>query len=79
MKEIDIEKVLDILNNTIKEDSFTNEQLNDDLTKYGMNSITFIRAIVALEDEFGIEFPDDYLVFERLNTINKIIEALKSI
>ena len=43
MKEIDIEKVLDILNNTIKEDSFTNEQLNDDLTKYGMNSITFIR------------------------------------
>ncbi len=78
MKEIDIQRVLHILNNVIEKYCFTKEQFDDDLTKYGMNSIEFIRVIVALEDEFKIEFPDDYLIFERLNSINKIIQALKT-
>lgn len=47
---------------------------DDDLQQMGMDSIAFIRVIVTLEDEFQIEFPDDYLLIENMNTLNKIID-----
>lgn len=49
------------------------------LTDYGVDSLKYISIILALEDYFKIEIPDNYLVFSKSNTIkklNSIIEEL---
>ncbi len=35
----------------------------------GLNSIMFIRVVVALEEKFDIEFEDEYLDYEMYNTV----------
>ena len=35
---------------------------NGDLRNIGMNSILFVSIVVAIENEFGINFPDDKLL-----------------
>ena len=50
--------------------------LQDDL---GMDSITFVQIIVALEEEFECEIPDSKLLITEMNTIQKIVEVLKTI
>ena len=49
------------------------------LTDYGVDSLKYIAIILALEDYFKIEIPDNYLDFSKSNTIkklNSIIEEL---
>ena len=75
------DKIRNILQNSI---SFTKPMkdigTNDDLQQMGMNSISFIKAVVQIEDEFDIEFPDERLVISRVHTIrelcNIVIELL---
>lgn len=43
---------------------------NDDLTKLGMNSITFISMVVNLESEFGFEFEDEALDYNKFTSLN---------
>lgn len=44
-----------------------------------INSIQYIELIVKLEDEYDIEFPNDYLYFEgKLNT-KKLAEAVEKL
>jgi acyl carrier protein len=52
MKEITVEKVVEILNANIENAEVTEDKLDEDLSKLGMDSITFIKIIVALEEEF---------------------------
>ena len=40
------------------------EVLNDG-TLDNVDSISFISSIVSLEEEFNIEFPDEYLLIEK--------------
>lgn len=47
------------------------EVLNDG-TLDNVDSISFISSIVSLEEEFNIEFPDEYLLIEKMNNINNI-------
>lgn len=42
------------------------EVLNDG-TLDNVDSISFISSIVSLEEEFNIEFPDEYLLIEKMN------------
>ena len=42
-------------------------ELNEQLD---LDSLQFISLIVEIEETFGINFPDDYLVGTALNTIN---------
>ena len=49
---------------------------NDDLTKYGYNSIDFIKVIVELEKEFGIELDDSDLLLDKFNTLSKIRDTI---
>lgn len=46
--------------------------IHDDLTTYEVNSLLFIKIIVAIEDKYGFEFDDEYLTLERMNTIDLI-------
>jgi len=43
---------------------------NDDLTKLGMTSITFIKMIVDMEEEFGFEFEDEALDYNKFTSLD---------
>ena len=71
--------VIKIINETIESIGFTEEQADADLTKLGVNSISFIQIIVRIEELFGCEIPDSKLLMAEMNTLNKILEVLREI
>ena len=79
MKEITVEKVIEILNANIENAEISEDKLDEDLSELGMDSLTFIKIIVALEEEFECEIPDSKLLIIEMNTANKIVQVLKSI
>ena len=79
MKEITVEKVIEILNTSIENAEIIKDKLDEDLSELGMDSITFIQIIVALEEEFECEVPDSKLLLGEMNTVNKIVLVLKDI
>ncbi|AIG24958.1 phosphopantetheine attachment site family protein [Brevibacillus sp. 7WMA2] len=44
----------------------------DDLTKMGLDSMTTIRLIVALEQAFDLEFSEEDLLLDNFRTVEKI-------
>jgi len=48
------------------------------LIAIGFDSITFIKTIVALENEFDFEFDDDKLLFTEFPTIKSMVEYVES-
>lgn len=65
-------KILEILNSYIEDIEITSEQYEDDLLTMGLDSIAFIRMVVALEETFNVEIPDEKLLITEMNTISKI-------
>ena len=70
------EKTLEIINNAIEAAEISVDHSGDDLSQLGMDSITFIRIVVAVEETFGIEVPDEYLLMTEMNTVDKIINVI---
>ena len=68
-----------ILNNVKKDNLIHNIGVNTKLNDLGMNSLLFIKTLVDLETEFGLEFEDDELTFdgERFQTISSLINYIK--
>ena len=69
MNEAEIKKVvIDELENlgVIIDDS----ENDVDLLSMNIDSITFISFIVSLEERFKIQFPDEYLTMEVMNSLN---------
>jgi len=62
-----IRKIIYDLSDSIPED-FTE---NTDLREY-LNSIDFIKMVIAIEEVYGINLPDDFLMFEKISTLGKI-------
>lgn len=79
MKAISVEKIVETINNNIEEANLTEAKYDEDLSKFGMDSFTFIRIIVALEEVFECEIPDSYILISEMNTINKIYKVLNEI
>ncbi len=79
MKEVTKEEILDIINNAIDSDATNPEQLDDDLSELGMDSIVFIQIIVELEETFECEIPDSKLLITELNTVQKIYDVLQEL
>ena len=71
MKEI-INDIIDIINKNIENANITHNQVDEDLSQQGMDSIKFICIVIALETAFEIEYPDDYLLITQSNTLNKL-------
>lgn len=71
------EKVLDIIKTNIGIE-FYPWQFDEDLNVIGIDSISFIQIVVALEDNFEIEIPDEKLMLEEMGTFNKIIMVVAS-
>jgi len=45
----------------------------DDDEPFQLDSLGFIAFIVALEDEFDIEFPDDFLGIQNVLTVSSMV------
>lgn len=71
------EKVLDIIKTNIGIEIYP-WQFDEDLNVIGIDSISFIQIVVALEDNFEIEIPDEKLMLEEMGTFNKITMVVAS-
>lgn len=77
-----IEKEIEgILINIIKTEMNSEMEKLDyekNLLEYGFNSISIIKAIVTMEENYNIEFDDEYLSFEKLGNINDISNYIRT-
>ena len=79
MREDILDKVLKVLNANLENTEITFEQTEDDLSALGMDSIVFIRVVVALEEAFDIEIPDEYLLITEKNTLSKMTDVISTV
>lgn len=77
MKSVELNCVIEILNDNIDDAHLSNDMLEENLPALGMNSISFIQIIVALEEEFECEFPDEKLFITEMDTVQKMIDVLQ--
>lgn len=72
-------RLLKILRENIELEDYDGELAEDeDLLFWGINSITFIKIIVAVEKEFDIEFDEedlDYNLFRQLDKLVNYVEG----
>ena len=78
MKEVSRTMVLEKINRS-ENMEVSQEQLEDSLPELGMDSITFIQIVVALEEEFECEIPDEKLLITEMDTVQKMLKVLQSI
>ena len=79
MREDILDKVLKVLNANLENTEITFEQTEDDLSALGMDSIVFIRVVVALDEAFDIEIPDEYLLITEMNTLSKMTDVISTV
>ena len=70
------EKILEIINQNPELDEIKPDQIDLDLSNIGMDSITFIRIVVELEETFNIEIPDEFLLIPEMNTVEKMMNIV---
>ncbi len=73
------EKICDIVKSNMMKGEMKELKFDTDLSTVGMDSIMFIRNIVAIEEVFEIEIPDDYLLISTMNTVEKITDIVKTV
>lgn len=76
MKKVTISSVLDVINKCDNLE-ISEAQIDENLTEIGMDSITFIKIIVGLEEAFECEIPDSKLLITEMNTVQKMIDILQ--
>jgi acyl carrier protein len=73
------DKLNSIINQKLKLSKLSEEiGENEDLSDYGLNSISIIRLIIAIEEEFSIEVDDEELTIEPFKTIGNILAFINS-
>lgn len=61
-----------------KQESMQNIKADDSLLELGINSISFIKIIVQLENVFDIEFPEKDLKSKSFDSLNDIAVYVES-
>jgi phosphopantetheine attachment domain protein len=79
MKQISTDKIFEIVNSILKNSEITKNNVDENIFELGMDSIAFIHIIVALEEEFECEIPDDKLLINEMDTVKKIIDVLQTL
>lgn len=51
--------------------------LNSDFTDLGINSLSFIKLVVAMEEEFDIEFDDTQINYELFGTVKELAAIIE--
>ncbi|MBU5265935.1 acyl carrier protein [Virgibacillus proomii] len=49
----------------------------DEINSLGINSVSFIKVLVAIESAFDFEFNDEDLISERFVTINDLVQYIE--
>lgn len=76
--EKDIElKVGEIIKNNIVYEGDVKQLYKEDFRKLGINSINFIKIVIALESEFDIEFDDEMLDNTMFYSFENIVSYVK--
>ncbi len=71
--------IIEIVNENVENLKLTSDKYDADLSQLGMDSIKFITIVIAFEEAFGIEIPDEYLLITELGTINKMKSVVSSV
>lgn len=73
-----IEKVLrDILSKYISlEKPIEEVQVDDELEKIGVDSISFMKMVVAIELAYDFEFEDEDLIVDNFQTLDNVIQYI---
>ena len=67
------EKIIEILSaHSEMENAYQYLQENDDLNRLDMNSISFIKMVVDMEREFGFEFEDEALNYNKFTSFSQL-------
>ncbi|WP_341282692.1 phosphopantetheine-binding protein [Paenibacillus sp. FSL H8-0537] len=53
--------------------------LQSDLETVGLNSISFVKLIVALENEFDVEFENEILIIDHFATLGQFKESVQKL
>ena len=78
MLENTLDRIINIVNSKLKEAVEILLVGDSSLAELGINSITFIEIIVAIEAEFEFEFDDEKLLFDAFPTILSFAEYVES-
>lgn len=79
MTQVNENAILNIINFVLPGNCITKENIDENLIDLGMDSITFIQVIVALEEEFECEIPDEKLLITEMDTVKKIMDVLQTL
>ena len=79
MKEVSLIGILSVINDKMNDRDIVSEQLTENLPSLGMDSLTFIQIIVALEEEFDCEIPESKLLITEMDTVEKIMNVLQEL
>lgn len=75
----DVQKrVFEVIIENISKKVSDNVTLDMDFNSVGLDSITFIKAIIALESEFDFEFEDEMLLITKFPTVMSMVEYVES-
>jgi len=79
MKELTEQIIIDIVNSTQKETVLFEHNKHLTFQMLSIESISFIRIIIALEEHFDCEFPDSKLIYSEMDSVEKIFKTLKEV
>lgn len=75
----DVQKrAFEIIIESLSEKNSDDVSLYMDFNSIGLDSITFIKTIVALECEFDFEFDDEMLLITKFPTVKSMVEYVES-
>ena len=78
MKEVTINEIINVVNE-FEDIEISDEQVEENLSDLGMDSITFIQIIVGLEETFDCEIPDSKLLITEMDTVRKMFNVLQEL
>ena len=65
------EKIMRIMREVMEEDA-AEDFINDESWEWELDSLTFMQIVTLIEEEVGVELPDELLLFEGHETIDKL-------
>ncbi len=77
MNEIE-NKIKELFINSVETQMYSNEiDVNENMSSYGINSISYIKLTVAIESEFSIEFSDEDLDYNKFPNLVYLISYVE--
>ena len=78
MEKVSVEEIINVINE-LKNITVSSEQIEENLSDLGMDSISFIQMVVRLEEVFSCDIPDSNLFVAKMDTVKKIKDVLESV